>query len=528
MSEKKNAQEVRLQHVTLESGSDGAVLATSAPAAQFEAHQHAMTRIEAIKENWRALLWCMYAFYICVTFGYDGLAGSIVVSIAAFRKDFGTPFAGDYAVDANWQLGWLAGTIGGMVLGGFAAGLAINKWGRQPAIVAGFVVYIGGVFAQVFASSNGQFFVGKLLTGLPMGVFLTVAPTYGSEMAPLKIRGAVAAGMNFAIVLGQCILYGVMREAAYYTGSMQYKVLFMTQWGFCAVGLLIVPFFPESPYWLMARGREDKARQNLKRLHGSGFDIEGAVAEVKESLARVSNDKETQGSLSECFGRDQWRRTLVGGGMFFVQNASGAIWVVGNMAYFMQLAGLPPTRAADTSVGLSGLMVVGNMAGWFVVEKFGRRGSALYGSAALTVCLFLIGVLAAINVPNAIYGQIAVMGVWSVVYQATVGTAAWPIAAENATSRLRSSSQSIVTMINGLSSCIWAFSLPYAINPDQGNLGGKIAFVFGATMAVCTVFVFFCVPETKNRTYIEIDELWTRRIPPRHFAKTNIVTVGET
>lgn len=83
-------------------------------------------------------------------------------------------------------------------------------------------------------------------------------------------------------------------------------------------------------------------------------------------------------------------------------------------------------------------------------------------------------------------------------------------------------------MMNGLSSCIWGFSLPYAINPDQGNLGGKIAFVFGATMVFCTVFVYFCIPETKGRTYIEIDELWTRRVAPRHFSKTNLVTIGET
>lgn len=80
--------------------------------------------------------------------------------------------------------------------------------------------------------------------------------------------------------------------------------------------------------------------------------------------------------------------------------------------------------------------------------------------------------------------------------------------------------------MNGLSSCIWSFALPYAINPDQGNLGGKIAFIFGAVMAFSTVFIFFMVPETKGRTYIEIDELWNRGISPRKFAQTNLVTVG--
>ncbi|KXJ94169.1 general substrate transporter [Microdochium bolleyi] len=530
MSDPKNVQGVHIERASSTDASlDATVLQTSAPTAEYDAHQHAMTRMEAIKENWKSLLWCGYAFYLCITWGFDGLAGGIVVSIAAFRKDFGVPFAGDYAVDANWQLGWLAGTLFGMIAGGYLAGVVTNKYGRRIAILGAFIFYISGVFAQVFASTNVHFFVGKLLTGFPLGIFTTVAPTYGAEMAPLRIRGAVSAGMNFAIVVGQCICYGVMRETAYYDGSAQYKVLFMTQWGFCAVGLAILPFFPESPYWLVDHGKEDKARENLAKLHGPDFNLDGAIADIRESLTRESQEQEgnNKARIVECFSRAQWRRTLAGAGMFAVQNQSGSAWVIGYMSYFMQLAGLPATRAADVAVGLTGLMVVGNMAGWFTVEWIGRRGSALWGCIILTVCLFVIGIIAVIQAPSAIFVQIAFMAVWSVVYQATIGAAAWPITTENATSRLRASTQSIATMTNGITSCVWSFALPYAINPDRGNLGGKISFVFGATMACATVFVYFVVPETRNRSFIEIDELWSRGVAPRNFKKTNLVTVAE-
>lgn len=73
----------------------------------------------------------------------------------------------------------------------------------------------------------------------------------------------------------------------------------------------------------------------------------------------------------------------------------------------------------------------------------------------------------------------------------------------------------------------WQTSLPYAINADQGNLGGKIAFIFMAVMAGCAVFIFFAVPETKDRTYAEIDELWARRVAPRKFKQTTVVTVSD-
>lgn len=81
--------------------------------------------------------------------------------------------------------------------------------------------------------------------------------------------------------------------------------------------------------------------------------------------------------------------------------------------------------------------------------------------------------------------------------------------------------------MNGLSSCIWSFSLPYAINPDQGNLGGKIAFIFGSVVACSCVFVFFFIPETGGRTFIEIDELYERAIPAWKWKQTEILTVPQ-
>ena len=65
------------------------------------------------------------------------------------------------------------------------------------------------------------------------------------EMAPISIRGATTAGINFAIVLGQLIGYGVMRQTSFYTGDKTYRVLFAVQWGYIAVGLAFLPFFPE-------------------------------------------------------------------------------------------------------------------------------------------------------------------------------------------------------------------------------------------------------------------------------------------
>ncbi|KUJ16500.1 general substrate transporter [Mollisia scopiformis] len=511
----------------VEDSAPGITLSTSEAVAKYEENQHLQTRLNALKENWRGVIWCLYSFFICCMFGYDSLAGSAVISLPAFRQTFGRPYDGDYVVDANWQLGFQAATLGGIVLGGFITGFAAQKCGRQICIFAAYFFTIGGVVMQYFSSTPAEYFGAKILTGLPLGVFTTIAPTYASEIAPLAIRGALTSGMNFSIVLGQLIGFGVMRKTTLgqYTGPMSYRILFAVQWGFAAVGLAFLPFFPESPYWLVAHGQIDKARRNIVRLHNSNYDVDGHLAEIKRALDSQRAENETSGSYKECFNHANWRRTLAAVSTIFIQNACGNSWVIGYMSYFMQLAGLSAAKAFDATVGLSGMMAVGNICGWFLVEKFGRRGTALYGCSILCVTLLVIGIVACINTTNAIWVQVAFMAIWSFVYQASIGSCAGPIIAENPTSRLRGPTQALSTMMNGLSGSIWAFCLPYAVNPDQGNMGGKISFVFGGILVFAVVFIFFMIPESKGRTYIEMDELWSRGVPPRKFASTQLLSL---
>lgn len=103
---------------------------------------------------------------LCCTFGFDALAGGVVMGIVEFRRDFGHPFAGDYVVDADWQLGFQAATLFGIVGGGLLAGLAINRFGRQATFAGAYIMSISGTFLQVFATTPAEFFGGKVLTGV--------------------------------------------------------------------------------------------------------------------------------------------------------------------------------------------------------------------------------------------------------------------------------------------------------------------------------------------------------------------------
>ena len=89
--------------------------------------------------------------------------------------------------------------------------------------------------------------------------------------------------------------------------------------------------------------------------------------------------------------------------------------------------------------------------------------------------------------------------------------------AEVPTSALRGHTQSLSTAMTGIMGAVWSFAMPYMVNPDEANLGGKIGFIFGGILAVCCVGMYFYYPETKGRTFVEIDTLFRMGVPMRKF-----------
>jgi hypothetical protein len=140
--------------------------------------------------------------------------------------------------------------------------------------------------------------------------------------------------------------------------------------------------------------------------------------------------------------------------------------------------------------------------------------------AILGIDLLIIGILGCIKSNDAIWAQVAFMCIWSFVFACTLGIIPWPIAAEIPSSNARTATLSIAVMANYVGYTIWAFALPYAVNPDQGNLGGKIGFIFAAILLVLLPVAYRYVPETKDRSFSDINELFGRDIAPRRFHKT--------
>lgn len=104
--------------------------------------------------------------------------------------------------------------------------------GRRWSLFIGLLFVTGGVFGEVFSLTRPAFLIGKLVLGIGLGFYLTVAPLYASELAPIKLRGIVTAGVNFAIVIGQLLSNAVIKGFGSRTDRWAYRGPFAVQWLF--------------------------------------------------------------------------------------------------------------------------------------------------------------------------------------------------------------------------------------------------------------------------------------------------------
>lgn len=142
----------------------------------------------------------------------------------------------------------------------------------------------------------------------------------------------------------------------------------------------------------------------------------------------------------------------------------------------------------------------------------------------MTALLFVIGFL---SIPKyntgAIWAMASLMDVWTFVYQMTVGPICFVIISEISATRLRERTIAIATAVQAGASIVTTIAMPYMLNSNEADWGGKSGFMFGAISIVCLVWCYFRLPESRNRTYEELDILFQRRISARKFEAYNLL-----
>ncbi|KAF4123885.1 Sugar (and other) transporter [Geosmithia morbida] len=485
---------------------------------------HSTTKWQAIKANPKAFCWCLYAVWTVLLVSFENQASGIVISIPRFRKDFGDAFEGDYVVPAKWQSAFSGAPVASQVAGSFLCGTIADSIGRRWTFFSAILVSFAAITVEFISTTNAEFFGGKFLNGFVVGILQAVAGSYVGEIAPFPLRGLLTCLIALSYTLGPFTVALIVDSEGDADNRWAYRSVFCSQYGFAAVAAAFWFFMPESPWWLANKGKDELALKNLEKLGYSSSTGENArrLAQIKTTLDEARH--ETEGvSYLECFRKSNLRRTIISISVIMMQQLSGINFAASYSTYYAQLAGFSTDMSFKLQITQQVLSMAGNVLSWYLIDKAGRRNLTLYGIVTLTVVLWLMGGLAVAGESASegssalLKGCVALILVYCFFYNVSIGAVAYTLLTEVSTSRLRIKTVAIGLASSHSVSVMWSFVLPYMFNPDHANLGGKVGFIFGGLCFPCIAFAWFFIPETRGRTYEELDEMFAKKVPPRHF-----------
>jgi MFS transporter, SP family, general alpha glucoside:H+ symporter len=383
------------------------------------------------------------------------------------------------------------------------------------------------IFITFFAQTNGILLLGQMLCGIIWGILTSLAPTYASEICPLRLRDLLTAYVNLCWSIGQFISVGVLAGMATNETEWAYRIPFALQWMWPVIICSFIYWAPESPYWLVRKGKVEEARSVLKHLISKPdrIDSEQFLALIQRTEEREQGYQK-DATYMDCFKGDNARRTEISVMAWAIQILSG-LSLPFYAVVFLELAGFPPTQAFNMNVGMTALGFVGNCTSFFLIPRFGRRTLYFGGLCILTFLMLLIGFLGiAPNTPSTVNAEAALLMIWFFVYFQTVGPVAYVIFSETSATRLRGHTVALALVVYSTLGIVYNVASPYLILNTEANLGAKTALVYGSISLLSCVWCYFRLPECKGRTFEELNIMFERKVPTKQFKDYVISDAG--
>lgn len=295
-----------------------------------------------------------------------------------------------------------------------------------------------------------------------------------------------------------------------------FRVIFAAGWAFPAALAVGLAFMPESPYWLVMKGRHDDARKSLIRLSNGREDVEGRLVQIQHTIEAERRLGAEKTSWQELFRGTNLRRSRIIVICFYMPVVVGSV-ISSNAPYFLNQTGLDSKTVVKlVQIGIS-LGVVSSLVNVFLMMHLRHRLLTFIGVGVCAIMFLIMGIFGTMPRTET---NMTVIGmallITSLSYGPAVG-ASNAIAGEASATQLRSKSMGLGQGWSAISSTLWQIVLPYLFNSDQANLGGNIGWIFFGQAVLYLVLLYFDVPGTKGRTYEELDMMFEQRIPAWRF-----------
>lgn len=434
-------------------------------------------------------------------FGYD--SGAVNGTQEGLKTAFGLSEAG---------LGFTVGSLLiGCFVGAFLAGKLADAMGRRKVMMLAAVLFLVGAIIQGFSHVQALFVIARFMGGMAVGAASVLSPAYISEVAPANIRGRMTTVQQIMIITGLTVAFVVnyylaaaagSSTAIWWGGYEAWRWMYWMQAIPAAVFLVALLFIPESPRYLVQKGRLDEARIVLTRLFGP------AAAAVKIRDIEASFSKDHKPALRDIMDPVKGGiRPIVWAGLVLAvfQQLVGINVIFYYGATLWQAAGFSEAEALQQNIFSGAISIVACFLTVGLVDKIGRKPLLLIGSAGMALTLFVMvyafstGTVqgATLLLPGNM-GQVAVGAAlaYSAFFNISWGPVMWVMLGEMFPNQMRGSALAVCGFAQWFANYVVTQSFPVML----GTIGLAASYSF---YAVCAAISFFLVQrfihETKGK-----------------------------
>ncbi|CAI7641798.1 unnamed protein product [Penicillium pancosmium] len=400
-----------------------------------------------------------------------------------------------------------------MGLGSILAGFLGPKLGRRGTIQVSCLFCIAGAGGMLATSGSFiNYMVCKSISAIGIGQLGAASIVYGTECVIASKRGLLLGIYNIGLGMGNLVSSAVCAGSATLPAQddWQWKTPIIFQIPLGVILGLGMFLFPESPRWLLLKGKEEQARRSFGIFQNLDPYSDAVTAQVQGIQQSLENEQITNTSTSwtEIYRGHNLQRTVISAFILVALAITGINFVGPYATIFLEGMGIDNPYLINAIVGLC--IFGGACMSPFVLDSGGRRFSMLLGYSLMAICMLILSSVSTALGDSTITKNIIVafLCIWAFVFGGLIGSSVWLASAQMHSTRLRTLGQANTTFCYQIFGFAAQFWTPYMLSAEHGNMGVNVGyFYFGVTVAVL-VFVYLFVPETARLTLEQIDDFF--------------------
>ncbi|KAL1888283.1 hypothetical protein Sste5346_009675 [Sporothrix stenoceras] len=466
--------------------------------------------LDAIPPFWRRkngiLLYFVLTSSLLATasLGIDGSMTNGMQVLSQWQDEFGNP------TGARLGLFGAANSIGGIAPILFLGWMG-DVFGRRFPTAFGSVIIIAGALVELFATSLNMYIGGKIVLGVGSSIIQMGAPVLVTELSHPKERVRITTFYNTSIVLGYVIGAWGTYGCAKINGSWAWKLPTLIQVIPSAYQFALIWFCPESPRWLVAHGKADKARAILIKYHGENDPnspvVEAEMAEIEQALAAERENNLTWREFFQSRGNIHRLAICIAAAVF--GQTSGNSLISSYLTEILKQTGI--TSEADITL-VNGMVTVWQyivcITVCFIVDKLKRRTFFLVGSGgcAVTFIAWTIAAQQYLDKGSLAGGRIvlACIFIFQFFYTFAWTNVSVTYMLEVTTYEMRAKTWAMSLLVIQFASLFSSYVNPIGLQ----NIGWKFFIYYDVWVFIIFIIVYFLFVETAGPSLEELTYLF--------------------